>query len=268
MKKFIRQSYHIFNKKALLAFMLLFSIASNAQDIRSKSLVNAERNGWEFEMKAGVNIGGATPMPIPVEIRSIESYNPRLNASLEGVATKWLGSKQKWGISAGLKLEQKGMETGATTKAYSTEIINEGNRVAGYWTGHVKTKYNSTFLTIPIMANYQINTAWKVRGGLFASVRVDGEFLGHVSDGYLREGNPTGEKLLFTDGKRADYDFSSDLNHLNWGAQVGGTWRAYRHFTVNADLTWAFKDIFKKDFKTITFSMYPVYLNLGFGYVF
>lgn len=27
-------------------------------------------------------------------------------------------------------------------------------------------------------------------------------------------------------------------------------------------------DIFKNDFNTITFAMYPIYLNIGFGYAF
>jgi len=27
-------------------------------------------------------------------------------------------------------------------------------------------------------------------------------------------------------------------------------------------------NIFKKDFKTITFDMYPIYMNIGFGYHF
>ena len=70
---------------------------------------------WEFEVKAGVNIGGASPLSMPREIRKIDSYSPRLNASIEGVATKWLGTDHRWGVSAGLKFEQKGMITGATT---------------------------------------------------------------------------------------------------------------------------------------------------------
>ena len=35
-----------------------------------------------------------------------------------------------------------------------------------------------------------------------------------------------------------------------------------------ADLNWGMNDIFNKDFKTITFDMYAVYLNVGFGYAF
>ena len=52
------------------------------------------------------------------------------------------------------------------------------------------------------------------------------------------------------------------------GLQVGGEWKAYKHLNVHADLTWGLNDIFKKDFKTISFAMYPIYLNVGFGYAF
>ena len=45
-------------------------------------------------------------------------------------------------------------------------------------------------------------------------------------------------------------------------------WRAFKHLSVFADLTWGLNDIFKKDFNTITFAMYPIYLNVGFGYAF
>ena len=45
-------------------------------------------------------------------------------------------------------------------------------------------------------------------------------------------------------------------------------WRAFKHLNVYADLTWGLNDIFQKDFDTITFAMYPIYLNVGFGYAF
>jgi len=208
-----------------------------AQTDRTSSLSNAEQNGWEYEVKAGVNIGGASPLPMPVEIRKISSYSPKFNGTLEGTVTKWLGKEQKW-------------------------------RVAGYWTGYVKTNYNTTLLTIPVMANYRFNDRWKVRAGLYSSIKLDGQFTGNVSEGYLREGTPMGEKLTFADGNTASYDFSSNLRHFQWGGQLGATWRAFNHFTVNADLTWAFNNIFESDFKTISFGLYPIYLNLGFGYRF
>ena len=84
----------------------------------------------------------------------------------------------------------------------------------------------------------------------------------------LREDDPTGPKVEFTDGKIATYDFSDDLRHFQWGLQVGAGWRAFKHLNVYADLTWGLNDIFKSDFNTITFAMYPIYLNIGFGYAF
>ena len=68
-----------------------------AQTDRTSSLSSAEQNGWEYEIKAGVNIGGASPLPMPVEIREISSYSPKFNGTLEGTVTKWLGKEQKWG---------------------------------------------------------------------------------------------------------------------------------------------------------------------------
>ena len=158
-----------------------------AQTDRTSSLSSAEQNGWEYEVKAGVNIGGASPLPMPVEIREISSYSPKFNGTLEGTVTKWLGKEQKWGVSTGLKFEEKGMITGANVKNYSMEILNDGSRVAGYWTGYVKTNYNTTLLTIPVMANYRFNDRWKVRAGLYSSIKLDGQFTGNVSDGYQQK---------------------------------------------------------------------------------
>ena len=90
----------------------------------------------------------------------------------------------------------------------------------------------------------------------------------YVYDGYLRELDPTGNKVVFEDGKSAPYDFSKDLRRFAWGLQLGGEWKAFKHLNVYADLTWGMNDIFKKDFNTITFAMYPIYLNMGFGYAF
>jgi hypothetical protein len=248
------------------ALMLTASMGMRAQsdDILSKS----EENGWEYELRAGVNVGGATPVPLPTEIRKIKSYNPGLHGSFEGVVTKWMGAQRKWGASVGLRIENKGMKTGADVKNYGMEIIDEGSNVAGYWTGYVNTKYNATMLTVPVMANYRFCDRWKVRAGLFASWKLDGEFGGYVTDGYLRQGTPVGEKATFENGNKANYNFDGHLRSFQWGAQVGGSWRAYRHFWVNADLTWGLSDVFEHSFKTVSFNLYPIYLNVGFGYQF
>ena len=60
----------------------------------------------------------------------------------------------------------------------------------------------------------------------YVSYLTEGDFSGHVYDGYLREGDPTGPKIEFKDGRIATYDFSNRLRRFVYGAQMGISWRA------------------------------------------
>lgn len=256
-------------KYILLLAITLVSVHTWAQENRTKTLINAALHGWEYESKAGFNIGGTLPLPFPEEIRNIKSYNPTLSITIEGNMTKWLGEQKRWGVVTGLRLENKGMRTKAEVKNYGMEIIGEdGNRLKGNWTGGVRTKVQNSYLTIPILAAYKLNQRVNLKAGAYFSYLMDGDFSGHVYEGYLRKDDPTGEKVNFNNGAIASYDFSSDLRNFQWGAQLGVDWKAFKHLKVYADLNWGMNDIFNKDFKTITFDMYAVYLNVGFGYAF
>ena len=217
--------------KILLFLLVAFSFSAAAQESigeRDENLQQMNKKGWELELKAGLNIGGATPLGLPREIRHINSFDPKLNGTLECAVTKWFG---RWGVASGLRLEAKRMSTGATVKNYHTAIIQNGDQVAGYFTGYDKTDYNSNDLTLPITANYRVNPRWKVRGGMFFSYCLSREFNGYVSDGYLRNGTPTGEKVTFDNGSSADYNFDDDLRKFNYGVQVGASWNAFSHFS-------------------------------------
>lgn len=227
-------------------------------------------NGWEFELKAGINfVGGTAPMQIPKEIRSIDGYNPTFGASFEGVATKWFGEEfgqPEWGISAGLRLENRGMRSQATTKSFYTSVAMDNTQINGYWTGEVVMEYSSNLLSLPILAHYRFNKDWRVRGGLYLGYQIDGKFGGSVQNGYLRKDTPIGEKIEMT--QPVLYDFTPHMQQWQWGTQLGFSWRAYRHFQLNMDFNWGFSNVFKKGFNAIGFSMYPIYMQAGFGYQF
>lgn len=235
----------------------------------SRILQQMHDAGWEVGLKAGVNLGGSSPLPLPREIRSIESFNPTLAIQLSGEATKWFGERREWGLTFGLRLDNKNMTTKARVKNYSMEIIGgDGNRLKGNWTGYVRTDVRNDYLNIPVLASWKPAERWVVQLGPYMSVLMNGSFSGDVYDGYLREGDPTGNKIVFSDGAVAGYDFSSELSRLLWGMQAGCEWSAFRHLRLYANVTWGLSDIFRRGFNTITFAMYPIYLNLGFGYDF
>lgn len=224
--------------------------------------------GLEYEVNAGTNIGGAAPLPLPAEIREINSYNPNLNLQIGATITKWFDIEQKWGASLGVRFETKGMETKATVKNYGMAIIQNGQELSGRWTGKVQTKYHSQQLVVPITAVFRANRRLRINFGPYVSFAFKNDFNGYVYEGYLREGDPTGVKVSFEGDSRAPYDFGEDLRSFQWGMQGGVSWKAYKHLLVNANLAWGCNDIFESSFKTVTFDLYPIYLNVGFGYLF
>ena len=73
----------------LALFLGGFALAGHAQSSSShKGLLWLASHGLDYEIKAGINIGGTSPLPLPQEIRSLDSYSPGLAITLEGNATK------------------------------------------------------------------------------------------------------------------------------------------------------------------------------------
>lgn len=250
---------------ATLVALATFAQRNGAPKETDTNIIKAALKGWHVSIGAGFNVGGTSPLPLPKEIRGIDSYKPTLCISLEGAAQKMFD--KHWGVRTALRLENRGMKTDATVKNYHMEAVNvDGSgTVIGAWTGHVKTEVNNNYLTIPLLAVYEFNSRWQVQGGPYFSYMFNGSFTGEAYDGYIRDQNPTGEKAEVS---RATYDFSDDLRHFHWGLQIGGQWNAYKHLAVTANLQWGLNGIFPSDFGSVTFALYPIYANLGFSYLF
>ncbi|HZK08607.1 MAG TPA: porin family protein [Bacteroidales bacterium] len=256
-------------KQSIISILLVFCFfVANAQETTpgEKSLFF---QNTEFQIRAGFSIGGIAPIPLPIEIREIERYDPTLALGLEANLTKWLGENQKWGIRTGLRAEGRGMKTEARVKDYYTEVIGDGGqKVTGNFTGMVQTTVKNSYFSIPVLAIYDISKRWNLYGGFYFSTLIERNFSGYVYDGYLREGGSTGSKLIFEGDNKGPYDFSDDLRVFQWGAMAGGEFTLRKHLELFSELTWGLNDLFKNDFKTITFDMYSIYLNIGFGYRF
>lgn len=256
-------------KKIILAFVAL--LAFGAETVQAGEKENRFKDFFkslEYEVNAGTNIGGASPIPLPSEIRKINSYNPELNLQIGATARKYFGENGKWGAGIGIRLETKGMKTEANVKNYGMELIDNGQTLKGRWTGKVSTKYHTQQLVIPITAFYRLSKRVTLNAGPYLAFAFRNDFDGYVYDGYLREGDPTGPKISFDKDSKASYDFGDELRSFQWGLQAGVGVNVLKHFVINANLQWGLNDIFKSSFKTVNFNLYPIYLNLGFGYIF
>lgn len=246
-------------------FFLFSSSVAVAQE-ESQGLVWSSLRGLEYRIKAGFNIGGTSPIPLPAEIRQLKEYKPGMQISIEGNVIKWFD--KKWGALLGVRFENKGMQTNARVKNYHLVMDSKDNgHLEGAWTGYVKTKVSNAYVTVPVQAIYKVSPRWDLKLGPYVSFLTNKDFSGSAYDGYIREGDPTGNKVMIED-EEAVYDFSDDLRKVQWGVDLGGEWKAYKHLSVYADLTWGLNSIFKKGFESVSFDMYCIYMNVGFGYVF
>lgn len=249
----------------VLSFNATFAQNEKKAKETDLNLIKAALKGWHVRVGAGFSIGGTAPLPLPSEIREINSYSPTLCIQLEGAAQKKFG--KHWGMMVGIRFANKGMETDARVKNYHMEAVNAdgSGTVIGAWTGNVKTEVDLNYLTFPVLVTYTFNDRWQISAGPYFSYLVRGDFKGSAYDGYIRDQNPTGEKAEVS---LANYDFSDDLRKFQCGVQVGGEFKAYKHLSVSANLQWGLNGIFPKDFQSVTFALYPIYGTIGFNYLF
>lgn len=247
----------------LLATIFAFNAQAQISDT-DKNLIDATNKGWQFRLGAGYLLGGTAPLPIPVEIRGIEGFNPGLNISIEGSIQKNICDSD-FGVQLGLRFDTKGMTTDANTKNYYMVMKADEAELSGSWTGKVKTHVSNTYVSVPVLATYSIGKRWTVSAGAYWSYLLKGTFNGEAYDGYLREGDPTGPKTEVTS---AQYDFSDDLRKNYWGIQAGGEYKIYSHLAAFVNLQWGMSGIFPEDYTCIPFALKPIYATFGFNYIF
>ena len=116
----------------------------------------------QLKARAGYNIGGTAPIPLPETIRSIESYS--LTPSFMVGFDAALPLNRHWGLMTGLHFENKGMKAEVTTKAYYMEVVKGDQQMAGLFTGHVEQKVKQWMLTVPVQATFQLGRHVTLKG--------------------------------------------------------------------------------------------------------
>lgn len=238
---------------SILGLMLAFNLSG--QDLqKGKIRVDAE---------LGTKIGGASPLGLPTEIRKINGFKPALPFFIGAKVT--YGIDDNWGVQSGLIFEGKGMKTEATVKGYRTTFNADedpSQNVRGYYYGDITTNVENLYLTIPVLATYQLSKNWRLHAGPYVSFAVQRKFYGLATDGYIRDEDPTGEKVGIVD---AAYDFSKQIRKVDIGMSIGGKYDINKKFYASAQLDYGFNSIMKTGFESISFNMHNIFMNIGVG---
>lgn len=219
-----------------------------------------------YAVRLGYNIGGTAPIGLPATIRSMNKYVLQPNYSLGFDVQKNL--KGRWGVQAGIRLENKGMDVDATVKNYHMEIERGGETLEGFYTGRLVTEVELWLLTLPVTMTYSVNGKLHLRLGPYLSYVTSHSFKGYVYDGYLRETDPTGPKIEMgsDEDSRGNYDFSNKMRRVLYGIDAGADWRITKRWGVFGDITWGLSGVHKSSFHTIEQTLYPIFGTLGITY--
>lgn len=234
----------------------------------------AGTNGeMEYRARIGYNIGGTAPVGLPSSIRTLHSYTLRPNFSLGMDAHRSLSAG--WGVTLGIRLEEKGMKTDAAVKGYHMKMERGGEQLEGVFTGSVVTENDMLLVTVPLLATYNIGEKVRLKVGPYASYALAKSFKGWAYDGYLRrqeeghpQGDPTGQKVILghNEGERGDYDFADDMRSWQVGVELEADWLFCKRWGVSVGINWGLNSIFKRGFSVIEQTMYPIYGNIGIFY--
>ena len=225
----------------------------------------AEDTRARFSIGLSYGLGGTSPLPLPQSIRKIHSYQPMFSGALEG-RIAWRFKNSRWGITIGERWERKGMSTEAGVKGYHMEMTaDDGGFMEGDWTGKVKTRVYCINLTFPLLATCKVSKNLTLEAGPYLSYLLSGGFSGEVYDGYIRHHNPTGDKAYVS---HAVYDFSNDLSKWGVGLEIGAQYQVSTHYALTGRLDWGLTSIFPGNYKSVRFSLYPIYAFVGVNYTF
>jgi len=221
--------------------------------------VFAKQSGvWDYSAKLGLNFGGTMPFPMPANISKIESYSPHLLPALEAEALKWIS--KEFGISAGLRLDNKGMKTTAKVKEYSMNFKD----FEGKFDGTIDTDISVNYIGLPILAHYVFTENFLFYAGAYYAYMINGEFKGSAYDGKLRD----------RDGSRVDvttpqnYNFSNEFRNYDAGLSLGLSVPYNERFSFSFDFNYGLTSIFPNDFNGVAYDMQNIYGKFSVGYLF
>jgi len=224
------------------------------------TFANEKQTGlWDYSAKIGLNLGGTMPLPMPANISKIESYSPNLFPAIEAEALKWIS--KEIGISAGIRLDNKGMKSTAKVKEYSMNFKD----FEGRFDGTVNTDISVNYIGLPILAHYVFTENFFVYAGAYYAYMISGEFKGTAYDGKLR--NNDGTRMDITTPQ--NYDFSNEFRNYDAGLSIGLNFLPYNeHILLSFGFNYGLVSVFSSDFNGIEDDMQNVYGKLSVGYLF
>lgn len=261
-------------KKIFTAVMMLTaSLTTFAQTQYDRDLEGrtTDIKRWNLNIRGGYSIGGTLPMGFPAEMRSLNSYAPKINYRF-GVDVE-RRFNEDFGLQGGIYFERRGFKGDIGIRQYGVILQQGGEEIHGPYTGNVVVNIIQTGFTFPLQATWWPSSSVKLKFGPYVSLITDRSFYGYAYNGYLRRGEVRGDLVnVGNDGNTRGYFsgelFDKGMRKFQWGLNLGCDYYFAQHWGMFGDLSYGLNSAFKSDFETVTMGLYPLYFTLGITYKF
>ena len=246
------------SKNIILAILfLLVGQVANSQEVATKT---SDFSRFEFDFNVGLGVGGSAPIPIPNTFSEM-SWSPELCFTF-GYNERFAISRH-FGVKLGFQVQHIGMDAVAKVQQIHTQAIVEGDQVEGIFTGYNETKLRVTYIHVPFLLSLKTNNNWNFNVGMHASFKLDGTFEGAVSDGYIRMGDATGERVEIDERSPYPDTFSDELADFVWGPEIMVERYFNKNISIFVDVNASINSVLDENFKGLDFQLHNFYVFLG-----
>lgn len=272
---------------------IILYVAAALLATAARAAAPADSTRWNINVRAGYALGGTIPTDFPTEMRSLNSFSPKLSYRFGVTAERHVTLRHS--LEVGLYIERRGFKSDVSMRQYEITLDQGGERIHGPFTGKVNMEIVQTGLTLPVMWSWKASQRLKLKVGPYLSYISDRKFQGYAYgekvydadgnwnggfDAYIRRDEIRGEKVeignVFTDAngnavdKRGTFngpEFDEYLRHWQYGLDFGADYFLTGNWGLFADLTYGLNSAFNgKEGNPVSMPLHPIYFMVGGTY--
>ena len=221
-------------------------------------LLNAQISKWRIYPALGIDMGGAVPFPfsdIPSGSKGTPKLNPNLGLGFQHHLYK------KWSI--GVEVNYHILAFSARADVRSQPFYFDNHLDTLYFSGNTSTDVELRFLEFPVLAEYAINSRWRLAFGIYYSRILEGSFQTSGTKGVLSDDKSITDTAPLPGVATTSYDFNDYLDVWDAGLLVGFRYGIGQKLYFWSRFQVGFKSIFVPEFQNIDYKMYQVRVNVG-----
>ena len=194
-----------------------------------------------------------------------DEYQSRLRNEVQLKMVEIPAQARKKNADISKILKEEGQKIDADVKNYHEVMVQGDQTLDGMFTGSVATDVRQWMFTVPVQASLRVCHNVDLRFGPYVSVLTSKGFSGYAHNGYLRQGDPTGPKVIIGDtpGTMGYYNFSSDMRRFQWGVGVGADWIFWHNWGLYGEVNWGLSGLHKSSFHVLDQTLYPIFGQVG-----